>query len=113
MVCGSEGEVIQHRIDPCGIFGKRLVYSHPFASVLRTKYDQWIHGKCSKLKKVTLSAAKFFVCIKCNKATNGAEVQQEVMCNKVETVKRFCYLGNRLNARGECEAAVTARTIVE
>ena len=31
------------------------------------------------------------------------------MCDKVETVKGFCYLGNRLNANGGCEAAVTAR----
>ena len=55
------------------------------------------------------SMAKFFVCSKCNKA-NGVEVQQEVICNKVETVKGFRYLGNRLNASGGCEAAVTART---
>ena len=38
------------------------------------------------------------------------EVQQEVMCNEVETVKRFCYLGDRLNASGGCKATVTART---
>ena len=44
---------------------------------------------------------------------NGAgEVKQEVMCNEVETVKRFCYLGDRLNASGGCEAAVTAKTRV-
>ena len=47
----------------------------------------------------------FFVCSKCDKATNGAvEVQQEAMCDKMEIVKGFCYLGNRLNASGECEA---------
>ena len=33
----------------------------------------------------------------------------EVSCNEVETVKRFCYLGDRLNASGECEAAVISR----
>ena len=32
------------------------------------------------------------------------------MCNEVETVKGFCYLGNRLNASGVCEATVAART---
>ena len=64
-----------------------------------------------KLKKVTQTAARFFVYSKCNKATNGVrEVQQDVMCDEVETVKGFCYLGNRLNVSGECEAAVTART---
>ena len=48
---------------------------------------------------------------KCDKETNGAgEVQQEVMCNEVETVKGFCYLGDWLNASGRCQAAVSART---
>ena len=32
------------------------------------------------------------------------------MCDEVETVKEFCYLGDRLYTSGECEAAVTART---
>ena len=31
------------------------------------------------------------------------------LCNEVETVNGFCYLGDRLNANGDCEAAVTAR----
>ena len=94
-------------IYPWKICGKRVTVN----SVLRTKCDQWIHGRCSKLKKVTPSAARFLVCSKCNKVTNGArEVQQEVMCDEVKIVKGFCYLGNRLNASGGCEAAVTART---
>ena len=84
MVCGSEGEVIQSKIDPCGICNKRLTVD----SVLCTKCDQWIHGRCSKLKKVTPSVARFFVCSKCEKATNGArEEPQKVMCDEVETVK--------------------------
>ena len=41
------------------------------------------------------------------------EMQQEVMCDEVKTVKGFYYLGNTLNASGGCEAAVTARTRVE
>ena len=32
----------------------------------------------------------------------------EVLCHEVETVKRFCYLGDRLNASGGCETAVTS-----
>ena len=34
------------------------------------------------------------------------------MCDEVETVKGFCYFGDRLNASGGCEAAVTAKTRV-
>ena len=32
----------------------------------------------------------------------------EKLCDEVETVNEFCYLGDRLNASGGCEAAVTA-----
>ena len=31
------------------------------------------------------------------------------MCEKVETVRGFCYLEDMANASGGCEAAVTAR----
>ena len=31
------------------------------------------------------------------------------LCNEAETVNGFCYLGDRLNASGGCEVAVTAR----
>ena len=33
----------------------------------------------------------------------------EVLCNEVETVKGFCYLGDRLNGSGGRETAVTSR----
>ena len=31
------------------------------------------------------------------------------LCDEVQTVNGFCYLGDRLNASGGCEAVVTAR----
>ena len=33
----------------------------------------------------------------------------EKLCDEVETVNGFYYLGDRLNANGGCEAEVTAR----
>ena len=36
--------------------------------------------------------------------------QEEKSCDEVETVQEFTYLGDRLGARGGCEAAMTART---
>ena len=33
----------------------------------------------------------------------------EKLCDEVETVNGFCYLGDRLNSSSDCEAAVTAR----
>ena len=32
-----------------------------------------------------------------------------LLCDEVETVKRFCYFGDKLNASGGCETAVTSR----
>ena len=107
MVCVSEGKVMQSRIDLCEICGKRVTVN----SVLCRKCDQWIHRRCSKLKKIIPSVARFFVCSNCDKVTNMArEMQQEVMCDEVETVKEFCYLGDSLNVSGGCEATVTAKT---
>ena len=33
----------------------------------------------------------------------------EELCDEVDTVRGFCYLGDRLDASGGCNAAVTAR----
>ena len=33
-----------------------------------------------------------------------------MLCEEVETVSKFTYLSDRVNAGGGCEAAVTART---
>ena len=61
------------------------------------------------MKKVTRSSARHFVCRRCTDVGDGMEEPVEVLCDEVETVKGFCYLVNRLNARGECETAVTSR----
>ena len=34
----------------------------------------------------------------------------KILCNGVETLSKFSYLGDRLNATGGCETAITART---
>ena len=36
--------------------------------------------------------------------------QEEKLCDEVETVREFTYLGDRGSAGGGCEAAVPART---
>ena len=39
--------------------------------------------------------------------------QVEKLCDNVETVREFTYLGDRVSAGGGCKAAVTARTRCE
>ena len=46
---------------------------------------------------------------KCKGIMEGLVDSIEELCDEVETVNGFCYLGDRLNAGRGCEAAVTAR----
>ena len=79
-------------------------------SVMCTKCGQWIHGRCTKMKRVTSYLARQFVCKKCEAAAEESEESAEELCEEVKMVDGFCYLGDRLNASGGSEAAVTART---
>ena len=78
-------------------------------SVLCVKCGKWIHGRCAKVKRVTPKLGGDFVSGRCKKQANGLVGLVEELCEEVETVKSFCYLGDRVNASGGCEAAVTAR----
>ena len=105
MVSGTEGEITSSKIDPCGVCGNRVGSK----AVGCTQCMKWIHGRCTKMKKVTCSSARDFVCRRCTDVGDGMEELVEVLCDEVETVKGFCYLGDRLNASGGCETAVTSR----
>ena len=78
-------------------------------AVLCTVCKKWIHAKCAQTKKVSCSFAQQFVGRRCEDNGDGKEESVEVLCDEVETVKGFCYLGDRLNASGGCETAVATR----
>ena len=105
MVSGTEGKTVLSEIDPCGVCGKRVGSN----AVCCTQCTKWIHGRCTKMKKVTCSSARYFVCRRCTDVGDGTEEPVEVLCDEVETVKGFCYLGDKLNASGGCEPVVTSR----
>ena len=105
MVSGTEGEIVLSKIDLCGICGKKVGSN----AVCCTQCIKWIHGRCTKMKKVTCSSARHSVCRRCTDVGDGSEEPVEVLCDVVETVKGFCCLGDRLNASGECETVVTSR----
>ena len=105
MVSRSEGKLYKSKIDPCGVCGRRVMAN----SVLCTKCGSWVHGKCAKIKRATARLAMHFVCSKCKRTMEGTMDSIEKLCDEEETVNGFCYLGDRINASGGCEAAVTAR----
>ena len=95
MVSGSEGELYKSKIDPCGVCGRRVMAN----SVLCTKCGSWVHGKCAKIKRATARLAMHFACSKCKGKMEGTMDLIKKLCDKVETVNGFCYLGDRLNSR--------------
>ena len=79
-------------------------------SVLCLPCGKWIHSRCAGEKRVTPKFSRNFTCRKCEGNIVEAVEQAVKLCDEVETVREFTYLGDRVNAGGECEAAVTART---
>ena len=60
--------------------------------------------------KVTLKFSKYFTCRICEGNIGKADEDEKMLCDKVETVREFTYLVDRVSAGGGCEAVVTART---
>ena len=108
MVSGSKGEVLKSKVDPCAKCGKRVMAN----SVMCTKCGKWVHGRCAKMKRVTSTLEKGFVCeLHVDTKEGIVEPGEELLFfDQVDFVKSFCHLGDGLNAGGGSEAAVTART---
>ena len=99
MVSGSKGEVLKSEVDPCAKCAKRVMAN----SMMCTKCGKWVHGRCTKMKRVTSTLTKGFVCELCVDTMEGIVDLGEEMSffDHVDFVKSFCYLGDRLNASGE------------
>ena len=67
-------------------------------SVLCVKCGNGNHGRCAKVKRVTPKLGRDFVCGRCRKQVDGLVGAVEELCEDVETVRGFCYLGDRVNA---------------
>ena len=67
MVSGLKGEVLKSKIDPCANGGKRVMAN----SMMCMKCGKWVHGICMKMKKVTSTLAKDFVCELCVDTKKG------------------------------------------
>ena len=59
-----KGKTLKRNVDLCAKCGKSVKAN----SVMCTKCGKWVHGRCAKMKRVTLSLAKDFVCEGCFEA---------------------------------------------
>ena len=67
--------------------------------------DPW---KIHKSKEGDPRLGRDFVSGRCKQVDDGLVEPMEELCEEVETLRGFCYLGDRVNASGGCKAAVTA-----
>ena len=61
-------------------------------------------------KKIAVYLNKNFVCKKCRSEVKNFKRPDEKLCDGVETVSKFSYLGDRLNANNGCKTAITVRS---
>ena len=111
MVCGgiTKDGISKSKVDPCSVCCLRVKAN----SVLFLVCGKLIHGSCEGVKMVTAKFSINFARRKC-KANIGEAVEQEVkLCDEVEAVGEFTYLGDRVSAGLGCEVAVTTRTRCE
>ena len=101
-----EKETFHSKTDPCGMCGTRVISN----SVLCGACGKWVHARCTNKKKVVVYINKNFVRKKCRSVVKNSKGPDEIPRDGVTTVSKFSYLGDRLNANGECETAATART---
>ena len=94
------------KVDPCGVCSLRVKAN----SVLCLQCGESIHGRCVRVKRVTPKFSRNFACRKCEWNIGEALEQEEMLCDEVEAVSEITYIGDRVNASGGCEAAVSERT---
>ena len=92
MVSGLERELFKSKVDPCEVCGRRVMAN----SVPCTKCKNSVHGRCAKIKRVTARLAMHFIFSKCKGIMEETVNSIEKVCDEVETVNGFCYLGDRI-----------------
>ena len=108
MVCGgiTKDGMPKCKVDPCGVCSLRVKANF----IVCLQCVKWISGRCARVKMVTPKLSRNFTCRKCDRNIGEAVEQEIVLCDEVEAVDEFTYLGDRVCVDGGCEAAVTART---
>ena len=61
-----------------------------------------MYGRCAGMKKVTPNLSRNFTCRNCEGNIEEIVKQEEKLCDEVETVREFTYLGDRVSAVGGC-----------
>ena len=93
--CGiTQDGLSNSKVEPCGVCSLRVKAS----SVLCVQCGRWIHVRCVGVKRVTSKFSRNCTCRKCGGNVREAVEQEVKLCDEVETVSEFTYLGDRVSA---------------
>ena len=87
-VCKLNSLRLKSKVDPCAKCGKRAMEN----SVMCTKCGKWVHGRYAKMKRMTSTLAKGFVCELCIDTMEGiVEPREKILFfDQVDFMKSFC-----------------------
>ena len=92
MMSGLKGEVLQSKIDPYAKCSKREMEN----SMMCTKCNKWVYDRSAKMKRVTTTLAKGFVCRQCAKRIK--EPHKKILFF-VEACVEFLLLGGQVDCQ--------------
>jgi len=92
---------------PCGVCNKGVGSN----SLQCASCQKWVHKKCSGIKGSMSKVAKSFICRGClNLVTSAGRTSVDIGASaKLESVNKFCDLGDMLSVDGDADAAGEAR----
>ena len=108
MICGMGLDLLQSSGEfPCAVCRIGVGSNSIFCKGCK----QWVHKKCSGLKRLTEDPDYRFTQCKGTACPLDGRPQREIQVgpDKLEVVASFCYLGDMLSAAGGCELSTTTR----
>ena len=82
------------KVDPCGVCSLIAKAN----SALCLQCGKYIHSRCAGMKRVAPKYSKYLTCRKCEGNIREAVEQEVKLCDEVETVSEFTYLGDKVSA---------------
>ena len=82
----TSGGLSKSKAYTCQLYGLRVKAN----SVLCVQGGKWVHGRCGGMKMVTPRLSRNSACWECERRI-GEAVEQETLCDDVETIREFTY----------------------
>ena len=108
MISGERQKPVQKAARwPCGVCGRGIGSN----SIQCTSCYNWVHKKCSGIKRSMYKVMRSFICRGCsNPVISTGHTNVDIGASAIlEVVDKFCYLGDMMSVDRDIDAAVEAK----